>query len=177
MVLKSGVIDILGGIAVTEYRQEKMGASTSSEDISDRNAPWHGASKSESENLGGNNGFENAERKNNFEVEKVGRKNSVILNHIDFNHINTNSDNSNHANLNQFIQDDSTTIHDSADSFALNKYCHGMGTRWTHQLVQFLLEHHWLMYCQCIHPIHPIRYIRCIRTLRKLLHKKRLLMG
>ena len=29
------------------------------------------------------------ERENNFEVEKVGRKNSVILNHVDSNHINT----------------------------------------------------------------------------------------
>ena len=87
---------------------------------------WHGASKSESENSGGNNGFKNADCKNNYEVEKVGRKNSVILNHVDFNHINTNSNNSNHAdsnhaNLDQFIQADSTTIHDSADSCALNK--------------------------------------------------------
>ena len=47
-------------------------------DISFRGLPWHIAAKSESENIGGNNIFENAERENNFEVEKVGHKNSVI---------------------------------------------------------------------------------------------------
>ena len=39
---------------------------------------WHGVEKSESENLGGNNIFENAERKNNFEGENVGAKNLLF---------------------------------------------------------------------------------------------------
>ena len=49
----------------------------------------------ESENLGGNKFFEKTERENISEVEKVGRKNSVILNHkysdlihVDQNHTN-----------------------------------------------------------------------------------------
>ena len=46
-----------------------------------RGLTWYGAAKIEIENLVGNNIFENAEHKNNFEVEKVGRKNSVIWNH------------------------------------------------------------------------------------------------
>ena len=43
-------------------------------DIAYRGLPWHGEVKSESENLDGNNFFKNAERKNNFEVEKLGAK-------------------------------------------------------------------------------------------------------
>ena len=54
-------------------------------DLAYRSLSWNGAEKSESENLGGNHIFENAERKNIFEVEKVGRKNSVIFNHKDSN--------------------------------------------------------------------------------------------
>ena len=68
---------------------------------------WHGVEKSESENLGGNNIFENAERKNNFEVEKVGRKNSVIWNH---NYSNLIQIDTNHANSNQLIPENSTNI-------------------------------------------------------------------
>ena len=59
-----------------------------------RGSPCHGAAKSEGENLGGNKNFENTEQENNFEAEKVGRKNSVIWNqndsdsiHVDLNHI------------------------------------------------------------------------------------------
>ena len=36
--------------------------------------------KSESENLRGNKKIKNSDRGNNFEVEKVGRKNSIIWN-------------------------------------------------------------------------------------------------
>ena len=39
---------------------------------------------SKSENLEGRHLFRNAERKNNFEKEKVGRKNSVIWYHKKF---------------------------------------------------------------------------------------------
>ena len=67
-------------------------------DLSYRNLSWHGAAKSESVNLGGNNILENSERKNNFEVEKVGRKNSVIYNHKDSDsiHADPNHSESNH---------------------------------------------------------------------------------
>ena len=87
---------------------------------------WHGAERSENENLGGNNIFENAERKSNFEVGKVGRKNSVTFNHVDLNHINTdlnplNQVDSNIADPNQSIPINLTAIHDSADIRALNK--------------------------------------------------------
>ena len=73
-------------------------------------------SKCESENPGDNIIFENADRENNFEAEKGGHKNSVVLNHVDLNHINTDlnqSDNvdSNHADLNK----------DSSDIRELNK--------------------------------------------------------
>ena len=44
---------------------------------------WHGKAKNESEKLGGNKSFENAERENNFEVEKVGHQNSLIWHHKD----------------------------------------------------------------------------------------------
>ena len=39
-------------------------------DLAYRGLLWHGAEKSESENLGGNKIFENAEREDNVEVEK-----------------------------------------------------------------------------------------------------------
>ena len=67
-------------------------------DLFNRSASWHCASKIESESLGGNRIFENSERDNNFEVEKVRHKNSVILNQVNSNHINTNSNHSNHVN-------------------------------------------------------------------------------
>ena len=65
-------------------------------DISYRSFSWNGAAKRKSENLGGNNIFENAERENNFEVEKVRRKNSIIPNHkySDLIHVNLNNDDS-----------------------------------------------------------------------------------
>ena len=50
-------------------------------DIAYRGSPWHGKVKNESENIRGNKCFKNAERKNNFEVEKVGRKTNVSWNH------------------------------------------------------------------------------------------------
>ena len=56
-------------------------------DISYRGSLWHGTMRSESENLVknyiGNNIFKNAERENNFEVEKLGAKNSENWNHTD----------------------------------------------------------------------------------------------
>ena len=42
---------------------------------------WNGAAKIESENLGGNNIFENSDRENNVEVEESGNKHSGIYNH------------------------------------------------------------------------------------------------
>ena len=84
-----------------------------------RVSPCHSAAKSESENLGGNRIFENAEHKNNFEVEKVGRKNSAIWNHKDSNSIDVDP---NHTNLNQHITADSTnigSIHGSANIHAI----------------------------------------------------------
>ena len=50
-------------------------------DLDYRGSLWNGAEKSEIKNLRGNNIFENAERKNNFEVEKVGREKFGIWNH------------------------------------------------------------------------------------------------
>ena len=58
---------------------------------------WHGTAKSESENLLGNIVFKFFERINNVEVEKVGRKYSVIWNHKYFNliHVDLNNARSN----------------------------------------------------------------------------------
>ena len=98
-------------------------------DLANRSASWHGKAKSESENPKGNIIFKTAGRKNNSEVEKVGRKNSIILNHVDMNNIKTdlNHVNLNHANLNKLIPTNPTTINDSADFHALNKIlsCYG----------------------------------------------------
>ena len=80
---------------------------------------WSGASKSESENLGGNNIFENSEWENNFEVEKIVRKNSVILNHKYSDSIHIDPD---YADTNQLIPDDSTntgSINNSDEIFAI----------------------------------------------------------
>ena len=65
--------------------------------FSNRSASWHGTVISEK--LGGGIIFKNAGRENNFEVEKVGHKNSEILNHVDSDHIdmNSNQSNSNHT--------------------------------------------------------------------------------
>ena len=60
-------------------------------DFSNRITSSHGTTKSESENPGGNSIFKNTGRENNFEVERVGRKNYEIFNHTNSNHINTNS--------------------------------------------------------------------------------------
>ena len=49
-------------------------------DLAYRGLTWHRTMKSESKKLRGNKIFENAERRNNFEVEKFGRKNSVNWN-------------------------------------------------------------------------------------------------
>ena len=54
--------------------------------------------KNESENTGGDRIFKNFGSENNFEVEKVGRKKSVILNRVNSNNINTDP---NHINSNQ----------------------------------------------------------------------------
>ena len=45
-----------------------------------------------------------------------------------------------------------------------------MGTWWTHQLVQYILEHHWLTHHQYIQSIQHIWYIHCICTLCYPLH-------
>ena len=54
-------------------------------DLVSRVSSWHDTIKSESkktaENLKGNKIFKSAERKNNFEVEKIGRKTYVDCNH------------------------------------------------------------------------------------------------
>ena len=60
-------------------------------DFSDKSALRNGEEKSESENHGDNIIFENAERENSFEVEKVGREGFVILNQVNTNYISTNS--------------------------------------------------------------------------------------
>ena len=85
--------------------------------------PWHGAAKIESENPGGDRIFENTERENNFEVEKVGRKNSGILNHVGSILINTISNHidSNHNNSNQLTRTNSIKINDSVDVCVLNQ--------------------------------------------------------
>ena len=82
-------------------------------DIAYRDSSWHGTAKIESENLKGNNIFKNTERESNFEVEKVERKNFVILNHKDYESIHINQ---NHAKLNQPITVDSTNIRSIKDS-------------------------------------------------------------
>ena len=61
----------------------------------------------ESENLRGNNIFENDERENNSEAEKAGSKNLVIWDHKDSDSIHANP---NHTNSNQLILADSTNI-------------------------------------------------------------------
>ena len=53
---------------------------------------WHGVATSEIENPACNIISKNSKFGNNFEVEKVGRKKSIILNHVDSNHINSDSD-------------------------------------------------------------------------------------
>ena len=63
--------------------------------------------------------FENAEHKNNFEVEKVGRKNSVNWSHKDSNLIHVDP---NHAKSNTIIPENSTNlgrINYSADILAI----------------------------------------------------------
>ena len=86
--------------------------------FSDRSASRNCAKKSESKNPGNKRIFEDADSKNNFEVEKVGHKNAMILNHADLNHITTDS---NHINYNQLITSSFTTINDSSDVHALNQ--------------------------------------------------------
>ena len=76
-------------------------------------------SKKESEKLGGNKKFENAKRENNFEFEKLGRRNSVIWNQKDSNTVKFDP---NHTNLNKPIPSYSTNIislNDSADICAI----------------------------------------------------------
>ena len=68
--------------------------------FSDISVLWHGSVKSESEKPGSNRIFENAERENNSEVEKVGCKNSVILNNVDSIDINTDLNHLNQVDLN-----------------------------------------------------------------------------
>ena len=77
--------------------------------------------KSESKNFGGNNTFKNAKCENNFEVETVERKNSVIWNHKSSDSIYVDT---NRTNMNQLIPDSSTNIKPinySADIFAIEK--------------------------------------------------------
>ena len=77
------------GTTISEFNStsnwKKFDSVSMISDIAYRSLSWNGAEKSEIENLGGNHIFENAERKNIFEVEKVGRKNSFIFNHKDSN--------------------------------------------------------------------------------------------
>ena len=75
--------------------------------ISSRGSTWHGVAKTEIENLGGNKIFESAQRGNNFEVEKVGRENSVIWNKKDSNSIHVDPD---CTKSNQPIRANSTNI-------------------------------------------------------------------
>ena len=76
-------------------------------DISYRVFPYHGPEKSEIKILGGNKTFKNADHENNFEVEKVDRKNSIILNHkySDSIHVDPN-----HTDSNQLIPEDLKNI-------------------------------------------------------------------
>ena len=88
-------------------------------DLVYKGSPWHGAAKSE--NLGGNKIFENAECENNFKVEKVGPKHSVIFNHKDSNWIHVDP---NHTTPNQPIPSNSTnngSINDLDDISAIEK--------------------------------------------------------
>ena len=94
--------------------------------FSDRSASRNCAKKSESKNPGNKRIFEDADSKNNFEVEKVGHKNAMILNHADLNHINNDSNNSdqvdsNYADVKELIPTDSKTTNDSYDIHALNQ--------------------------------------------------------
>ena len=68
-------------------------------DLSHRSSSWNYTEKSESENLEGDSVFKYAGCENNFEVEKVGRRICLVLNHADSNHISTglNHVDSNHA--------------------------------------------------------------------------------
>ena len=68
-----------------------------------------------SENPEGNIILKNSGRENNFEVEKVGCENSIILNHTDSNHTGLN-----HANWNKLITTNLTTSNDSDNFFTLN---------------------------------------------------------
>ena len=80
-----------------------------------RGFPWHGSEKSEIKNLGGNEIFENTERKNDCVVEKLGRENYVIWYNKDSDSIHVDP---NHTNSNQTIPANFTSIesiHDSAD--------------------------------------------------------------
>ena len=93
---------------ILEYNKEKncdvFDLVRNTSDISYRVLTWHGTMKIKSENtvkkLRDNNIFKNDERKNIFEVEKVGRKNSVIWDHKDSDSIHANPD---HTNSNQLI--------------------------------------------------------------------------
>ena len=76
-------------------------------DLTDRVLRWHGIEKSESENLGGNKIFENAEHENNFLSWKVGRDNSVIQYHKYYESIQVYP---NHSNSNEPIPENSTNI-------------------------------------------------------------------
>ena len=59
------------------------------------------------DNLGGEKSFENADLESKLEVEKVGRKNSVIWNHKYSESIHVDP---NHTDSNKPITDDSTNI-------------------------------------------------------------------
>ena len=70
-------------------------------------------------------------RKNDFEVEKVGRKNSVIWNHKDSKSIHVDP---NHTKSNQSIQDNLTnivSISDSSDICAIEKIL-SLLVHWVH---------------------------------------------
>ena len=94
---------------------------------------WQGADKIESENHGGNNISENAERKNSFGVEKVGHKNLVIWYHKDWDSVKIDP---NHDNSNQLIPADSTNVTSINDSENIPKCCH----------LEYLLREHFYLW-------------------------------
>ena len=127
-------------------------------DISNRRASWHVAAKIESENPGDNSIFENYERENNFQVEKFGRENSVILNNVNLNHIDTDLDQSNHIYSNH-----ADSNNDSSEVCALNQllFWDGDSTDAAAKTVYTITP---LAYVPSIHtahtpsPVHPLYF-------------------
>ena len=82
-------------------------------DFFHRGSVCHGTTKIKRENIRGNKNFENDMSENNYEVEKVRRKNSLVWNQEDSDSIHIYS---NYNDTNQYLSTDSTStgsIHDS----------------------------------------------------------------